>query len=150
MEQSKPVLRLSAWAAHDDPECHCSQFPEDRRWVAVAAENEDQARVLAAAFYDGEAPRNEWNWKTAFEIREVDTSNWPERLQPQYPQQITDLESLRLMGWREEGESECESCGLAAMGMPAYEICDDCYCCTECCECVKCAACRYLIDMCVC
>ena len=144
------IPRLSAWAAHDDPQSHCKQYPEDRHWVTVAAENIDQARALVAAFYDGEAPRDDWDWKTAFEIREIDTSKWPERLQPQYPKHITDLESLRLMGWREESESECESCGLAPMGMKQYEICDDCYCCKECCDCVKCEFCEFRMDMCEC
>jgi hypothetical protein len=150
VESSETVFRLHAWAIHDDPDCHCSQFPEDLHWIAVAAESEDHARVLAAAFYDGETPRDEWDWKTAFSISQVDTSTWPKRLQPQFPRHITDPESLRLMGWREEGESECESCGLHAMGMEAYLICDDCDFCKECCDCVKCEFCDYRMDMCVC
>jgi hypothetical protein len=150
VESPETVLRLPAWAIHDDPDGHCSQCPEDVNWIAVAAESEDHARVLAAAFYDGSAPRDEWDWRTAFSIRQVDTSTWPKRLQPQFPRHITDPESLRLMGWRDEGESECESCGLAAMGMEAYEICDECCYCKECCECVKCAMCRDHVHECLC
>ena len=145
-------LSLPVWAAHDDPNNHCGMYPEDRHWVAVAAENEDQARALVAAFYDGEAPRDEWDWKTAFEIRgPIETKDWPQRLQPQYPQEIRNSEALRLMGWREEGESECESCGLAAMGIKEYELCDDCYCCKMCCECPKrCELCDEPIEACAC
>ena len=124
-----------AWAIHDDPDGHCAQCPEGKHWLAVAAESEDHAMVLAAAFYSGEAPRDEWDYKKAFAIRKVDVLHWPERLRPQYPQLITNRESLRLMGWRYEGESECDSCGLAAMGIESYKICDDCDCCADCCEC---------------
>lgn len=40
--------------------------------------------------------------------------------------------ALRQAGWREEGESECDSCGLYALGFPEWEVCDACYLCREC------------------
>ena len=140
---------LPAWSIHDDPGEHCHW--DERNWLAVAAESEEHARVLAAAFNQGEAPRDEFDWKTAFVIRgPIDTTIWPERLQPQYPQLIRDPECLRLLGWCDDGERDCESCGLASMGLDQYAICDNCDCCKECCDCVVCESCDLRFDLCEC
>jgi hypothetical protein len=124
---------IRVWAIHDDPEQY--ELSDDRTWLAIAAEDENQALALAAAFYDGDTPRDEWNWTTAFAATEIHTTDWPDGLKPRFPRRITCLETLRLMRWREEGESECDCCGLAAMGMRAYEIRDCCDRCPECCDC---------------
>lgn len=41
---------------------------------------------------------------------------------------------LRLLGWRFEGEHECEGCGLCAMGMDEHHVCPECYTCRDCAE----------------
>jgi hypothetical protein len=126
---------IRVWSIHDDPQGHHSQWPEDRTWLAIAAETEEHAKAIAASHYDGDIPRNDWDWRAAFVAIQVDTSNWPDGLKPRFPRRITCLETLRLMGWHEEGESECDCCGLAAMGMRAYEIRECCGCCPKCCDC---------------
>lgn len=48
------------------------------------------------------------------------------------PYIVRDNETLRKMGWSMEGERQCDSCGLAAMGMDEFHVCDDCGQCPEC------------------
>ena len=132
---TEPPPSIRVFAIHDDPEQY--EHAEDRTWLAIAAEDERQALALAAACYDGDTPRDEWNWTTAFDVAEVHISNWPDDRKPRFPQRITDLEVLRLMGWKEEGESECDSCGLASMGLRWHKLRDCCDCCPACCDCTE-------------
>jgi len=44
----------------------------------------------------------------------------------------SDPRYLRNAGWRCEDETDCESCGLAAMGLDEYEVCSECNLCPEC------------------
>lgn len=127
---------LNVYTIHDDPS-HGQQDAEDRWWAAIVAETEHHAIVIASVIYDGEAPRDEWDWREAFEIAAtISPSDWPERLRPQYPQQIRDPEALRLCRFREPGEPECEACGLPACGIKKYAVCEDCYVCLDCgCQC---------------
>ena len=133
--QKQPPPAIRVFAIHDDPEQH--EHHEDRIWIAIAAEDERQALALAAAYYDGEAVRDEWNWTTAFHVSEVDTANWPEGKKPRSPQRICCPEVQRLMGWKEEGESECDSCGLAPNGLRWHKLRDCCDRCPACCDCTE-------------
>jgi len=95
VSEQKMTQHIRVWSIHDDPE-QC-EHPEDRTWIAIAAEDKNQALALAAAFYDGDTPRDEWNWTTAFAATEIHTANWPEDRQPRFPHRISSLEVLRLI-----------------------------------------------------
>ena len=126
---------LNIYTIHDDP-THFVE-PEERWWAAIAAETEHDAIVIAAVIYDGDAPRDEWDWKEAFTIdATIDQAGWPEKLKPQYPEHIRDPEPLRLCGFKEQDEDECQECNLSALGIKEYYVCPDCYVCRDCgCEC---------------
>jgi len=48
------------------------------------------------------------------------------------PYIIRDYKTLRQMGWSIDGERQCDSCGLAAMDMDEFYVCDSCGQCPEC------------------
>ena len=48
------------------------------------------------------------------------------------PYLVSDPKTLRQMGWSMEGERQCDSCGLAAMDMAEFAVCDSCGSCPEC------------------
>ena len=128
------VTSLRVFVLHDDPEQGC--YPDERWWIAIAAENPDQAVAIACALYDGGAPLHEIEWQSAFHVRKpIDTSKWDDP--PKYPQKIRCTFQLRDCGFSEDGESYCDSCGLAAMGIPQFAVCEECRVCLSCggCEC---------------
>lgn len=45
---------------------------------------------------------------------------------------VVNNHTLRQMGWRNEGERACDSCGLCAKGLDKFEVCDSCGQCGEC------------------
>ena len=127
---------MKLWNVHDDPENNLQ--PEERTWALIWAENEHDAKVLAASVYGGETCYLEGTVDDSFVA--VDTTeslgiNLPSYAPP-LPRVERDLAVQRLCGWREECESTCDSCGLAAMGMEKFAVCPECYQCAECgCEC---------------
>lgn len=130
-ELQAAIDELHVYTLHDDPDRILDN--EERWWDAIAAETEQEALAIAAAMYGGDGPRNERAWKESFVVaRKIDTSNWPERLRPRYPQRLADCEALRLCGFAECGETRCDSCDLAPMGMAQYKVCEGCYRCPEC------------------
>ena len=48
------------------------------------------------------------------------------------PYMVRDDKTLRRMGWSMEGDRQCDSCGLAAMGIDEFDVCDSCGQCKEC------------------
>ncbi len=128
--------KLYAFSVHDDPE---GNYPEECWWSCIAAENEEQAKLIAAATYIGDGPLNEIPWREFFEVaHKIDMADWPEHIRPTNPEVLHDLEAQRLCGFREDGEQTCDSCGLAAMGMKQYRVCGECGQCAECgCDCLK-------------
>lgn len=130
--------QLRVFVVNDDPNGDC--LPDESWWAAIAAEDQRQALAIASATYDGNGPLDEYSFDEFFKVdREVDSSRWHERFKPTAPQRLTCCESLRQCGFREDGETACDSCGLAAMAMPAYRVCEDCQTCNECggCQCEK-------------
>lgn len=143
VDEEKPAVAAQAivrrpllvFVVHDDPTEE--MLSEERWWAAIVAEDERQAVAIAAAIYNGDGPLNEIHWNEFFGVGQpIDPSSWHERYRPTAPQRLTDCESLREVGFHEEGEESCDSCGQYAMGMP------DCYVCPECRNCVECGGCE--------
>lgn len=127
---------MKLWNVHDDPK-NCLQS-EERTWALVWAETEHDAKILAASVYSGETCSLEGTIDESFEATDTTASlgiNLPS-YKPALPGVERDLAVQRLCGWRQEGESTCDSCGLAALDMPQFAVCPECNQCAECgCEC---------------
>lgn len=107
----------------------------DREWddicawsVAVWAPADDEALRYATDHYDGEydAPDLKLEVLSRIEAKGL--------LQPERSDVHEELrgETLRLAGWREEGEPACEVCCLHAMGYERHKVCDGCCLCPTC------------------
>lgn len=70
------------------------------------------------------------NWMSVRVVRKKEHDELFDKSKDQ-PYVVIDEKTLRLMGWRHEGDELCESCGLAEMG-DAFPICMECYQCVEC------------------
>lgn len=105
---------------------------------AVWADSETIAVAWAYFHYDGEAPQGEDPG-----IRVIATKPESELLAPlrKCVHEERRPEILRLAGWRDENEIACDTCGLCAMGMVQYAVCDECYQCRECAD-GTCEACK--------
>lgn len=127
---------MRLWNVHDDPENNLQA--EEREWALVWADNERDAKLLAAAIYRGETYWLDASFEKAFVAQQVTSlsddvlAQW----KPKFPRIERRQILHRLCGWSEEGEQTCDSCGLAALNMPQFAVCPECNLCAECgCEC---------------
>lgn len=91
----------------------------------VFAKTSKEAKKLGSKFVDPE----EWIELTSERREPYDIFLRADATEPyveHYP------EVLRQANWQYEDEYTCNSCGLAAMGIDQYEVCDDCGECLEC------------------
>lgn len=128
---------MSVFSIHDDPGRHCSE-PLEAWWCLIAAETVDQALAIAAAVYNGDGRMCESRgdrWRGFFgvgtifppvEVKKLLGGCYP------HPMRLDDTEELRAFGFQEEGEHSCDSCGLFAMGLERFQVCDKCYLCRTC------------------
>lgn len=109
--------------------------PFDGQWCACYwAWGKDEALQLAVDGYeypymlieDGDRLDPEGY----FNIRLVDWPGTKQDPEHPYPHQESRWAVLRQAGWRDEGDSDCECCGLYAMGQTSF--CRECGCCGEC------------------
>lgn len=124
---------MRLWNVHDDPK-NCLQS-EERIWALVWADNEHDAKVLAASVYSGETCSLEGTVDESFVATDTTASLGIILLpsyEPDLPRVERDVAVQRLCGWREECESTCDTCGLAPNGMEEFAVCPECYQCKEC------------------
>lgn len=126
------MTTLIPWIVTDDPANELSN--DECPWTALVwAATADDALLLAAGRYDGDAPTD----RDYREALRATAANDDERQRlaeyaPDWPTVEHRPIVERLAGWRLDGETACESCGLAAMGLDQYAVCPDCHCCPEC------------------
>ena len=98
--------------------------------VLVFANNQKEARKLGSRRVDYDdkyihLPVERWD--QADNLLRADAADAYVEFEPKV---------LREAGWQIDGESTCDSCGLAPMDMDEFAICGDCCQCPECgCEC---------------
>lgn len=99
---------------------------EETTWQAVWADSEEEAFALYCKAHDycelGTAD-------VVFSDRERLAAITPSRDEPHIE---CRPEVLRQLGWRVEGESTCDTCGLAAMDDERFRVCEECNQCLEC------------------
>lgn len=119
---------MNLYQLHDDPDNLA--YADERCWLAVWANTPEGAEALYRRHSDsGAGPDDPIHWEQSKAF--VDPAK-------QEPHVERRPEALRDMGWREEGERSCESCGLYPLGEDRFAVCSDCYQCRECgCECGK-------------
>lgn len=121
---------------HDDPTHECQA--DERWWGLVWAVDYQQGLAIAASHYSGDGPLCEAvKWEEFFggSPVAVETPELAEH-RPKHPKFERNAIVQRLAGWSECDEDHCDSCGLAAMGIPRYAVCDGCNQCKECgCDC---------------
>jgi len=113
---------------------------EQAWWTAVWSESALHALAYALVNYGGEC------WIDDDPGLKVASSFDPSKflVAPEMPDDVIEaveersMEVLRHAGWREEGESECDCCGLFASGLEDHTVCLECFMCVECgCECME-------------
>lgn len=118
-----PTMRL--YSICDNPQ------PDDLFydwWQAVWANNEEEALRYATMHYGGEFSPEE------LQLTVIDVSDASDAIDPETVgvHEERRFETLRLLGWHEDGEYACECCGLYAVGIPEHDVCDWCCLCPEC------------------
>ena len=98
-------------------------------WEAVWATSEDEALAWAKANCGGECPRGQDPGIRVVSAMEQNTRSKPQLAAVHRERRLS---VLRDAGWREEGESACDCCGLYAIGCSEYRVCGECYLCPEC------------------
>lgn len=122
---------MNLWQIDDGGE------PFDGQWcAAIWAWGKDEALAVAADIYEypHELRRSGQSPEQYFNVRLL--AEWPgTKQQPKHdaPHEERRWHVLRQAGWMEEGDYQCEACGLYPMGETTF--CQDCWCCGECCEC---------------
>lgn len=105
---------------------HMSRTRSKTNWLALWANSIEEA--LEA--YKECCPTEE---NLALRVVEDVTHLWDDWVAwPNKPGLEERPELLRLIGFREECERSCDSCGLAPMGLDHHHVCDDCGQCDEC------------------
>ena len=95
--------------------------------IAVWADSRDAALEFARTRYDRDADAE------LSVIHECEPAEGPRKPTTHEEARYT---VLRRAGWREEDETSCSTCGLYAMGLDEFRVCDDCHQCRECgCHC---------------
>lgn len=121
---------MKLYAVHDDPtgETDCTE----RWWMAVWAETEDDAKLIACASYSGDGPlqdpRFKYHWQGFFQAFHVELGDLEAKFAPINPRIEKRPEVLRYAGWSEGDEPRCVGCDLAAFGMEQYKLCECGYC----------------------
>lgn len=98
-------------------------------WEAVWAATEAEALEWANANYGGECPKGEDPGIRVVSVMDQNKRSKPEQAAVHRERRMS---VLRDAGWREEGESACDCCGLYAIGYSEYRVCGECYLCPEC------------------
>lgn len=105
--------------------------PSEHEFVAVCfASDRRQAKNIMWAHSERLQDECDGDWMAARVVRNKKFDNMldPEKTSSYI---VNDERTLRMMGWRKEGDSLCESCGLAEMG-GEFPTCRECYQCNEC------------------
>jgi len=104
-------------------------FAEDY-WIAVWADSEQEAIQFVKSNYSGECRDEDLVLRVAV-VAESTKHRAPETdsLHVERRENV-----LRLAGWRYDGESECDCCGLYANGDDAMATCGHCELCPHCAE----------------
>lgn len=108
---------LKAYQVHDG-------FPEENA-VLVYAYTEGGAKVMAVS---NSSVFDDPDELIAERLPEADTHVLENA---KLPYVETSDHVLRMLGWHDEGDRRCATCGLAEMG-GAFPVCDECYQCNEC------------------
>lgn len=121
--QQSIVPRLFAATDYVDG---CGSYSEECWWIAVWAENEEQALKFAKEHYTESDEVESVSIQHVMECKEYVPDSWPK--------EECRCKVLREMGWRSEGETSCDHCGLYALDYKHWSVCDDCCRCPECAE----------------
>ena len=109
-----------------------SSNPYEYPYVAVCfALNQNEAKKLMWNNSDHLAEECDHEWHDARITRQPDHDKFLD-VEKTEPYIVRDDVVLRQMGWSHEGERQCDSCGLYAMGMDKFDVCNSCGQCPEC------------------
>lgn len=103
-------------------------YPEERVYVLTWAENAEEAIDIALLHFDANISRGECD------VDEIDPQTLAayDIAASEKAGIETRSEVCRVAGLREDGEEQCDYCGLAACGLSQYAVCDECQSCAEC------------------
>jgi len=115
-------MKLFTFADTNEP----TALAEYNAWyIAVWAPNQ----TIAETFAQTKHPEDGFFVMNLLSEKDIKTVGWPAQSKVH---QETRPEILRQAGWSNEGEWECQCCGLCANGLPQFEVCGDCELCLEC------------------
>jgi len=120
---------MNLWQVDDHGE------PFDCQWCACFwAWGKDEALQMAVDAYEYPPALEGENPEEFFRVKLI--SDWPGVPVPpakDYPHEECRYVALRQAGWMDEGDNQCEACGLYPMGLTTF--CEACWCCGQCCYC---------------
>lgn len=122
---------LQLFIFNDNQDSAHVRYADEVWWRAVWATTAPQAHAVAWDDY----PHATEAQVTPASLILVGLALPNERLRsyaPRMPGGEDRPQVLRLIGWREPDEGECERCGLCANGLPEFAVCEDCERCPEC------------------
>lgn len=122
---------MTLYELHDDGEGNLDW--EERTWLAVWADTPDEAQAIfrqrlpSLTEYTREQAAGLALW-----LRPVAWKG--DEFQPEqpWPHEEHRPEVLRSIGWKYEGERNCDACDLAAFGAREFAVCDECGLCRVC------------------
>ena len=118
---------MQLFELHDDPNNYCNA--DERIWAAIWAESEEEA----IRYFNQHCDINR-TWKDKDE-EGTHCKMIPDLgCHPEHPGTHEEQRPrvLRKLGWKQDGEHSCNTCGLFAFGMEEYRVCDECSQCPEC------------------